>query len=507
MRRSIVNALKRLVNKVFVNLFDYRHDRSITMDRSCKSLKDFVDCFVEQKSLDGWFRSFEYKLGVPEKIIKQYSKAYLANSFDYYQRREFSANFRISALPKEVFRYLGMLVYFLKNRQVKRSDSREVDLVIDLIEFDGELSRFSRLIELFGSDRCLAVVPGKQRLKSDDLEILYRPYYLDYRIDAGFIRYALMWMPMHVVTSMRIGVNLFPLVSSIINSYLYNRTLFELVRGRYCLQMKHYQTNAIKNYMFTSVGGGIASATIQKNIHQTGHNGFYFDTDIFFSMGNVTADSAFELGARIDKVDSVGSLNMEKYWFEELGNVRDLNKKYQLVYMGGNGLFEGSVHDSYDSFRDDYLEQFSWLVRLAEERSGWIIGIKHHSNHVVDKEEQEIIINSNVSYLDPLKNSYQMAFQSCCIATFASTMALEMIAHGVPALFLDPMNRNKQFVPDGGTYRMWKAVSYEEFRGKVESFVDKENNYMTEKFDDLCLDSRDVSSRIYNGLHQYCSNA
>ena len=58
-------------------------------------------------------------------------------------------------------------------------------------------------------------------------------------------------------------VNLFPIALQIIHSYLKFKSIFKLNNAKYVIEERHYDTNAVKNYLFKKYGG-ISATTIQK---------------------------------------------------------------------------------------------------------------------------------------------------------------------------------------------------------------------------------------------------
>ena len=67
--------------------------------------------------------------------------------------------------------------------------------------------------------------------------------------------------------SIKIKVNLFPLITRLILTYIKSETVFNLIKSKFLIQERHYGTSSIKNEIFHKHGGKIASV-IQKNILQ-----------------------------------------------------------------------------------------------------------------------------------------------------------------------------------------------------------------------------------------------
>ncbi len=166
-------------------------------------------------------------------------------------------------------------------RNTKKIKATYVDLIIDNIEWKDALERFNKLIELIGEKKVAAVVPGGQKIHLNNVNVINRPKYKGLNINFYEFLKVIKGIWFHLKYSSKIQANLLSATIHILHSYFYYQSLFKILKGKYCIIYQHYETNAIKNYLFKK-SGGICSAVIQKNIHQQGHNGFYYDADVFF---------------------------------------------------------------------------------------------------------------------------------------------------------------------------------------------------------------------------------
>jgi hypothetical protein len=221
--------------------------------------------------------------------------------------------------------------------------------------------------------------------------------------------------------------------------------------------------------------------------------------DVFFSLGKKTAELPFRYGSRINRVVPVGSMFMEYYWFNNRSNEEWLNKKYDVVYIGVN-YYKNSKINAYASFEDDYYETFRWLAEFSRKNPHLKVCIAHHADNKTDEKEMAIIRNNPVERIDQELNSYKVAFQSRCAVTFCSTMGYELIAHGMPILFLDPGRRNVEFLSDGLVDK-WRVTTYEDFSRRIKGILSGNEIVPTKaEMEDICLDSKNVSERIYYWL-------
>lgn len=478
-----------------IELLKFSHDRKAPFKQSCDALRDTIDAFAEQSELDEWYRHFEIKYFLPREIVKQQMKAHLASSYDY-KKCKFLEKFSVKNCLKSALKYIGFIAYVISQSKKYGYINKSYELIVEGIETDEEVKRFSKLIRLFNN--VLFVNIGSAT--GLGFEIINRPRYKYY--DRNIVLYSLfqeIWNGLRIYSklSVKSRINFFPIAINIINHYLYYYSVFKHNRAQFCIQERHYQTNAIKNHLFRKFGGRY-SASIQKNIISRGLCGFYYDIDVLFALGNKTTVMALEYGAIIGTIVPVGSLFMEYYWFTKKKSKFPIERKYDIVCFAGNGLGVGSIFDAYETYLQDYYEHFIWLAKLSKENPELVIGIKHHSNNKLDHREMEIIKNSNVVRIDQKLNSYEVGFQSNCCVTFASTIGYELIAHGIPTLFLDPGRRNSQFLPDNDLIEHWRVSTYEEFSVKIKNLLlEKDFGQSKTKVDDLCLNSQHVSERIH----------
>ena len=89
------------------------------------------------------------------------------------------------------------------------------------------------------------------------------------------------------------------------------------------IQERHYDTNAVKNYLFKKYGG-IGAVTIQKNIFQNDPINWYMDIDILLSLGQSGYEDMLRYGGSARSIKPVGSMFMESIWFDKNIHRKDL---------------------------------------------------------------------------------------------------------------------------------------------------------------------------------------
>ena len=293
-------------------------------------------------------------------------------------------------------------------------------------------------------------------------------------------------------------MNLFPISLQIIHGYLSFKSFFETNEAEYTIQERHYNTDSIKNYLFKK-SGGVSSTTIQKNIVEADLMFAYMDIDVLFSLGSSGFQRFLDFGGRINKIQPVGSLFMEHYWFKK---PIKLDQKFDILFLGINVTNGVDRIDKYDGWADDYYSSFKWLVKIKNYNPKLRIAIKHHASAgIEDPIELSILKNSGIIISDKNLNSYQLSFSSKCVITYGSTMGYELSAHGITSLFFDPGYRCA-FLPEKeiDNLDLLRITSYEKFKESINQiFSSKDFDDITlENKLELCLESSHTSNNIFN---------
>lgn len=492
-----------------MNLNQYRHDRARPVKETVPELYRFIEEFSGTEPVLGWYEWFEKHFRLPPSVVRQYLKKYLSEEFDYLDRQGFSRSLSLLSLPVGLLKMLGFLgIIYLKKQRVKPK-RYDVDLILDHIESTDAIFRFRNLILLFGEKNVAAIVPGNELIDGSGILVMNRPRFINYRIELRELMHILLQISYLCVLSIRTRTNLMSVTAHALNSYFYYRTIFENVKGKHCLMFQQYHTNSIKNYLFRELGGK-SSSTIQKNIPPQGHNGLYYDSDIFFSLGNKTAERPEKLGGRFDRIVPVGSLFFESAWYCSDEENRVLDKEWDVMYIGINH-FGAAFEDIYSACQDDYYEQISWLMKLSRAYPRLRIGIAHHANNNRDPAEIELIKDTNIVRMDENLCSYRFALNSRLIATFASTMGFEMLGCDLPTIFLDPGGRNNQFLPDteeSDIIRIKSSEALLTFWSTFDRLEVTSMKMLTPSFtsENWCKKSDCVSGSIYTALTNFRRN-
>ncbi len=478
---------------------DYSHDRNANFKQSSDEIFELIENFSKEKKLDSFYDHYQKRYSIPLGVLKQSLKKNISQYYIYKSAR-FRNILKLSRIPISIIKYLGLLflslIFSRKNRF-----KNHYRLIIDEIDQELYLRRFSRIINLFGEDNVLVIDTGDLNVsefpnhkieklslyKNHDRHEILRTIY--YELFFGF------WICLK--TSIALKTNLFQQSFFIIKTILQYKSLLKYNSADFLLQERLYTANAIKNHLFKA-SGGIATATMQKSILELCKMSYYIDIDYFFSLGNRTAERALDYGGRIQKVMPVGSLFMEYYWFS---SQKSIEKNIDVLMLGMNIMNEYERFDKYNNFMNDYYGTIRWLARFKIKYPHYKIAIKHHASASDDKIENEIISGSGVQILPINENSYEFAFGSRCVVSYGSTMGYEMNAHGVSSFFPDPGNRCT-FLPDADDNLIegLRLSSFDEYENKLLSFLTSNRNdaIVSINQNDLCLESSEVSNTIYN---------
>jgi hypothetical protein len=484
-----------------VNLIDYVHNRKADYKTTVDELFILINDYTNQNELKGLYNYFEKTYDLPEIVVKQSIRQYIAKSY-LFKSGKFNFKLTIKNIPKSIFNYTALIyALFFVNFKTKVKDFK---LIIDVVTSSGEMRRWEKLLNLFGADKVLCITRdinlkkkfskynfyNKKSFRGINILDLLKSIFNEFFFG--------IWVILRI--SLKTRVNLLPISIKIIHEYLIFKSLFKLNKSEYIIQEKHYGTEPIKNYLFKKLGG-TASTSIQKNIIQLSPIFFYLDLDILFSLGEKGCSRLYEYGGRIDNIEPIGSLFMEHYWFD---NQNECKKKFDIAILGINTSNAYERLDAYDKFMDDNYSLYQWVARLSTENPEYKIVLIHHASAGEDKIENDILSSSNVKILDKNHNSYEIAFSSKMAITYGSTMGYELNAHNLPTFFIDPGNRCS-FLPEKGIGYIdsMRINSYEslsliakEIINKNKLLVNKEKNSLN----NLCLDSSDVSYKIYRYL-------
>lgn len=477
----------------------FSHDRDADFRQSCNDLQSRIDAFVENPMLDDWYNYFENNYSLPRDIVKQQMKVFLTRRYDYR-----GCGFNKIFMPLKRFKsaikhtaYLANVLFFSRHYPETIKSFDLIAPCISRLDYD----RLFHLIDLFGRENVLVITDNNVNMPG--YKTIYQPKHKLYdrkETTRVIFHETVKGLGLYLFLSKKVGVNMVPIADNIVKQYLYAYTIFKYNRSKYYIEQRQYGTSAVRNHIFHKFGGTHACCN-QTNIQQLGLNGFYYDTDVFFTFGKKSADWVFEYGARIDHIAPVGSTAVECYYFNNNVN-KAQESKYDVVYFTIKASMAFNFLDVYSSFLDDYYNTFQWLADFSKRNPHMKIGIKHHPIAKDDERERIITKASSIEYIDQSLNSYEVAFQSKCAVTFGSTMGYELIGHGIHVLYMDPGGRNV-FLPKKNSFMdTFRASNSKEFSDKLNTILSNHPLNGIENINraDFCLESDRVGERIYSWL-------
>lgn len=482
------------------NFLGYVYDRDVNFKDTADDFYNHINNFTNREDFLSLYNYFETVYGLPQSVTKQKIRQHLGRSY-LFKQQKFKSRLRMRNIPRYIALY-GGLIYALFFA-TRKSESKTYSLIIDNIQDPIELLRFEKLLNLFGSSKVLCV--SKERDISLDFPNynlintkLFRNFLLKDLLSSIYNEmFSGIWIVLKVSINTR--VNLFPIALQIIHSYLNFKSIFKSNKAKYVIQERHYDTNAVKNYLFKKYGG-IGAVTIQKNIFQNDPINWYMDIDILLSLGQTGYEDMLSYGGSAQNVEPVGSMFMESVWFDKKISTE---KIFDLVILGINTANEYGRLDSYNEFMSDYYSLAEWCAKLSIERSSLRIALIHHSSLIEDLIESDILKGSNVEVLDKTLNSYEMAFSSKCAVTYGSTMGYELNAHGLDTFFIDPGYRCT-FLPNKGNdvIDKMRITSYDDFARAIDEVVSHGRKFISNS-ESLAwaMESSEVSRKIFNLLN------
>ncbi len=461
--------------------------------------EDINNIFSEKHSLP-IVEYYSNKFDIPLDISSLYIKQRISRCF-IMKSNKFDRKLDNSYIIVSIIKYLSFLIYtLLLSSRRNAIEPNNFELLIEGIQSKSEIDRWLKLEREFNIDNTIflarndmdSVIKSKHNIFVYKTMCNYERKFLIRLLFKSFF-YDIFFL---VKNSFNLGINLIHIHTLYVNDYLYYSNVFKECRAKFMIQDRNLgMTNALKNYLFKK-SGGVVTSCIQKNIVQYNGNALFYDTDVFFSYGNKTAEDILTLGARIDKVFPVGSLAMDV-----LSSVSECKPDVEakqggsidILYIGINAITSDKTNWS------GYYESIVWLAKLSNDLVNLKVVIKHHPSWIPDKKEYEIIKDTNVEYLDKNLDSYSAAHSSKIIMTYGSSMGYELMGCGLNVIFVDPLNENtfiNNFVHDDNIV----VYNFEDLKSLMHSPKNfKQTLHMSENAD-YCYSQDGVSSRIYNFL-------
>ena len=376
-------------------------------------------------------------------------------------------------------------VFILKKKNKKTT--KEYDLLIDDVSDVGEIERYGNLRNYIKSN--IIRVNRKLKLKKRTTKVIFRKNYHNYNLSIQDFLFFIRMIYDNIVCSFNAKINVHYFFLSLINDYYFYDSFFKDYKFKYAISSRHYTTNNIKNFILKK--NKTKSCVIQKNIDTENTNGFFYDIENLFILGNKIKikDKRF---CNVKNQIPVGSFFMEDFLYRKKNKINHHVKNFDILCLGCNEQYPGSVHDTYNNHNLNYIEHLNWLKKISLEFPKLKVGFIHHDNNK-NNFEKFFLKNTNVVYIDEKTNSYALCYKAKFICSFASTMIIELFSINKKGYYLDPNYQNVQYMKNINknirinTYKKFKNFYFNSNKNKI-------------IFNDYCLNSYYTSYKIFNYL-------
>jgi hypothetical protein len=481
-----------------MNYRDFKYHRNKLLI-SCKSIYNYCEYLLKDINIRKWINSISKNLDLDEETLNIYIKNKISSYIDFNKNNSKIKNLQIRYLILDIFKCLLFLisVFFLRKKRKKNYFIKKYKLFIDHIESSDELDRYNKLIAFFSRKEIIVLAKNKEIINQNDIKIIYKPRFKNYSLSFKDLLKIFKLLISSIKYSLITRINILKIFISIIDSYLYYKSIFEEFQSEHIIMHQHYHTNSIKDDLFKQYNGK-KTYVIQKNIHQLGKNCFYYNSDFLFTFGKLTANRAKEYGAKYKEI-IVGSFFMEHYFY---GRKKENNQFYDILLLGGNNFKKNGPFDTYDYQYEKYIEHLKWVRDYAKLNPSLKIGFKAHSNFDFNNTiEYNLFKDSNISLVDKKLNSYHLCSNSKIILSYASTMIIEMYGLNQNSFFLDPENYNDQFLDNTEEWKTLRINSFNKFNKLISNILKTKKisnqNYIKNNF---CEESSNVSEKIYKHM-------
>ena len=455
---------------------DFILNRDKSIEILNEEIKEFIKNFTNINEVNDLLKWISSQTKISRTALVSDTEIFVFKQF-VNAKGKFNKVFELKNILFDAFKYL-VFFFYIRLFSKKKSQESRCELCVDDISAGTSPDRFEEINKL-----CDTIFISNIKLEKKYKSFYFNKYFNSILSDTTCNNY-LFYLKLFFRTlanSIKIKVNLFPLITRLILTYIKYETVFNSVKSKFLIQERHYGTSAV----------------------QVNGPGMYINSDILFSLGDKTANDAEKLGGKIKKIITVGSLFMEREFYKR----KDKNtfKTYDLLVFASN--HDGNAHSGYNSYFNDYYTHFKWIKKFAEDFPKFVICIKLKKILSDQKVAKLFKENQNIHIvLDATKeksDTYFIADKAKALCTWSSTLGFEFIGSGKECYFLDPNLKNIGFIPNDEFILPAKVKSYEEFKDKIYSKimgnVDKKILINKQNF---CHPSNNVSRKILNNLRE-----
>lgn len=454
-------------------------------------LLDEINKIFKNKSLLRYCKELSKDTSIPEKEIIYYFKKKIFYSYNF-NKKKFAKKLFLFSTLKYIFIYIFFtIIVFLFRKNHNKNKTYKYDLLIDDILSKEELLRYKKLQSYFKKSLVAVRVNEKIKIKNKFYNIFYRKKFYNYHVNLKDLLFLIKFLYKNIFISFKMKINFYYISLSLINDYYFFSSFFKDYQFKYVISSRHYSTNNIKNFILKK--SNTKTCVIQKNIDTENANGFFYNSDIFFVLGNKVKIKKKKRFSNIKEQFSVGSFFMENNFYNKKIKRYKNIRSFDILCLGGNEQYPGGVFDIDKAHSSNYIEHLNWLKKISYQFPNLKVGFKHHDNNN-NNFEKLFFKNTNVVFIDKKINSYDLCNKAKFLCSWASTMIIELYSINKRGFYLDPNYQNIQFMKN--IHKNIRINSYSKF--KKNFFINK--NKDNKNFKNYCLNSKSTSQRIFNYL-------
>jgi hypothetical protein len=457
------------------------------------SIINFSNELFNKKHFQIFVNNIQNIIKLDKNEILFFFKKIFLNNFDYYSN-DFNKKTSYYNIVKYFFIFNGYLllkIFFKKKKFIPKN----IKILISDVDNIELLYCYKKIINHFDKKNILIFKDTDFlcEYNSTKFNLIYNSV-IPINIIFKFIKLSFLFLSL----SKKININLFYYALKLLFENYYYNYIYINSDIKATFTHRYYSTSNISNIYLNNIGA--KSFVFQKNINTANSNGFFISADCLFSLSKnckIENDLTF---SKIKKYEYHGSFFMQNLNKEK--KTIDVDLRYDVLYLAGNGLKPNLYYDTYKTYAEDYLLQLDWLKKISNQFLNLKIGFKHHSNNK-DPFEENFLKGSNVKIIDKSINSYHLVEYSNFICSWASTMVLESIALKKYSFFLNPGLRNIQFLKGIKKYEKISISDYDQFL-KTYNYAKNSNFIRNDYNEDYCEKKDNICDEIINNVIKYC---
>ena len=482
-------------------------DFSINLDsdslKNVEKIKNYIDNFVSQEDLKNLSSSIANLLDIPTETINKKIKQIIYDNFDYYDANpKFKINFSVFNSLKYFFLFI-VLVLFKKRTKSSYSEKNKIDVILDNVEKDYVLEKFSKTISYFNSSLVLynKSLSKKINFKKKPIFLNIHSSFFSNSILKGKTISFLKFIFKLFFLSKRKGLNLLKIYFTVFYSSLKYYKIFSLYESKLLIHDRIYHSCPIRNYIFKKTGGK-KILCLQSHLAEGTISVFKdIDTLVTFGRENDTIKKLELLGGRINNSINCGSIRME----HALNNLQKIDEINQIdILLIGINL--ANWIGTSETILKIYYTHLEWVANISKKYPKLKITIKHHPNYRGDDKEREIIKKTNIkTVINPSNNlnSYHYLLKSNLIFSFGSTMILEGSSLKKNCFFLDPEGKNTTFFRHLNYLNEIRITKFEDFEKLVQKYLVNNETISNIGNSEICFTHKNASKNLYSHLSKF----